>query len=83
MSELSARPWEAQYPAGVTWQIDIPDKPAHSFLLDSAVEFGPKPALEFMGRQMTYSDLGAAVEKAEALTLVGIEPSEILVFDLA
>lgn len=74
MNDSTRMPWEASYPPGVSWRIDIPDVPAQSVLLDAVSEFGEKPALEFMGRQTSFAELGRAVDRAaQGFMRLGVE----------
>ena len=46
-------------------------------LVHAVSAYGPRPALEFRGRQMTYADLGARVERlARGLLALGILPGD-------
>jgi long-chain acyl-CoA synthetase len=69
--------WEKSYPAQVSW-----DAPIHTGLvtdlLDRAVDrFSGKPAITFMGRTISYLDLGRHVSRtAAALEALGIGPGD-------
>ncbi len=68
------RPWEASYPTGVSWRLEIPDRPLWSLLDEACREFGQRPALEFMGRVLTYEQTGRLVERAaEGFRRLGVE----------
>ena len=57
-------PWERSYPAGLSWDADIPVKPLF-VILDEAVTKWPKhPCLEFLGKRYTYAEVGALVARA-------------------
>ena len=62
-------PWERSYPPGVRWDapLKITTLPA---LLDAAVaEFGPKTAIEFRERTISFERLGREAEQAAAAFL--------------
>ncbi len=62
--QQAPHPWEQSYPAGLTWDADIPVKPL-SAILDEAVTKWPKhPCLEFLGKRYTYAEVGALVARA-------------------
>ena len=68
------RPWEASYPSGLSWHLDIPDRPLWSLIDEARREFGQRPALEFMGRVLTYEQTGRLVERAaEGFRRLGVE----------
>ena len=57
-------PWEASYPAGLSWDAALPARPL-SDILDEAVATWPKnPCLEFLGRRYTYAEVGELVDRA-------------------
>lgn len=56
--------WEKSYPAGVTWEIEIDEKPVYA-LLDEAVRKWPdNNAVDFMDKKLTYHDLDDLVSRA-------------------
>lgn len=68
-------PWTRAYPPGMRWDADLPVKPVQQ-MLDEAVERWPdRSAVEFMGKVITYHELGAAVERAaKGLQDLGVKP---------
>ena len=64
--DAAAAPWLHAYPAAIDWAFN--EKPGTlTALLDDAVRrFGPRPALDFLGRRWSYGELGAQVERAAA-----------------
>ena len=63
-AEAAAHPWEASYPEGVSWRVEIAPKPV-SDLLDRAVAAWPdRPCLEFLGKRHSYAEVGELVAKA-------------------
>nr|WP_245215459.1 AMP-binding protein [Pararoseomonas baculiformis] len=66
MAGRLSRPWIASYPEGCRWDAPL-ERGTLGGLLDRAVaRWGAKPALEYRGRQISYSELGAAVERLAA-----------------
>src|SRR3954452_19613675 len=70
-------PWERLYPPGLHWDTPIP-RGAVTDLLDRAVcEYGPRPAIDFRGRRISYAELGAGAERlARGLAALGIQPGD-------
>ncbi|HKX45054.1 MAG TPA: long-chain fatty acid--CoA ligase [Burkholderiaceae bacterium] len=68
-------PWIKSYPKGVRWDAELPLLPVQQ-LLDDAVERWPEhPALEFMGRTLTYRELGQLADRAaKGLQALGVGP---------
>jgi len=58
--------WEASYPPGIDWNIEIKSRPAYAVLDEAVAEFGNKPMLDFMGKTLTYNEVSALVDKAAA-----------------
>lgn len=59
-------PWLRSYPDGIDWAFNEPPGTLTA-LLDAAVRrFGPRPALDFLGRRWSYAELGALVDRAAA-----------------
>jgi long-chain acyl-CoA synthetase len=69
----AAYPWLSCYPAGVDWAQPMVGQPIPS-LLDGAVKsFGDKPCTHFLGKRLTYSEIGALVDRATAgLKRIGV-----------
>src|SRR5260370_1854088 len=63
------------YPAGVRWDADITPAPLQT-ILDNAVATRPdRPAIDFMGRRMSYRELGDYVGRAASgLQQLGVKP---------
>ncbi|HET6388243.1 long-chain fatty acid--CoA ligase [Hyphomicrobium sp.] len=62
----NSTPWIKHYPQGVDWHMPIPKRTVPE-LLDRAVKFFPeRPAISFLGRSTTYSELGTEVNRVAA-----------------
>jgi long-chain acyl-CoA synthetase len=71
------RPWLSSYADGVPDEIDLPTGSLHDLVAASIVEFGPNVALEFFGRETTYAELGAQIDRAaEGLRLLGVQKGD-------
>jgi long-chain acyl-CoA synthetase len=72
-AKTTSRPWLNAYPKGVDW--DQPLEPVLlGNMLDSAVDaYGPRPCTYFMGRRLTYSEIGALSDRvAKGLQGLGV-----------
>jgi long-chain acyl-CoA synthetase len=70
----AAYPWLSHYPKDVDWHQKFTPAPLYD-LLDSAVaKYGPKTATNFLGKALTYKEIGQATERAAAgLQKLGIK----------
>ena len=57
-------PWEALYPEGLKWDLQLEAKPVHAILDDAVERFGDHPCLDFMGKRQTYKDVAGLVDRA-------------------
>jgi long-chain acyl-CoA synthetase len=72
---MNARPWLNSYPPGVSWDTPIEAAPVQGVLEDSAARFADLPALEFMGRRISYAELdGLANRAAAGFEKLGVGP---------
>jgi long-chain acyl-CoA synthetase len=58
--------WERSYPPGVRWDIEIPNRPLYAILDDAVAAHGPRVAVDFLGKTLTYAELGRLVDRAAA-----------------
>ena len=69
----SAYPWLARYPAQVDWHRTITAAPVHKLLDDAVARYGERPCTQFLGRSLTYREIGALVDRTAAgLQALGI-----------
>lgn len=62
----AAYPWLSHYPKDVDWHQNFTAAPLYD-LLDSAVaKYGSKTATNFLGKTLTYKEIGQATERAAA-----------------
>ncbi len=68
-------PWTRSYPAGIRWDAELPLMPVQQFLDDAVARWPDRPALEFMGRVISYRELGELADRAAAgLQRLGVGP---------
>lgn len=66
MTESTRAIFEKSYPAGIRWNIEIPQRPLYE-ILDKAVAAWPQSELlDFMGKTMTFSDVHRGANKVAA-----------------
>ena len=72
---MADHPWIKSYPDGVRWDAELPLMPVQQ-LLDNAVKRWPEhPAIEFMGRTLSYRELGDLANRAaKGLQELGVGP---------
>ena len=56
---MSEMPWVKSYPNGVRWDAPIKPEPVQKLLEDAAANWPDKPALQFMGKRISYRELDA------------------------
>ena len=61
---MNAQPWEKSYPPGVKWDADIAVMPVQQILEDAAARWPDNPAVDFMGRRISYRELDALANRA-------------------
>ena len=67
------RTWVAHYGEGVPTEIEPPRASLVGLLAQAVDAYGPRPALEFFGTEMTYAELGRRVGlAAEGLRRLGV-----------
>ncbi|UOE45767.1 long-chain-fatty-acid--CoA ligase [Agromyces larvae] len=71
------RPWLDSYAEGVPDDIDAAEGSLYDLIRESVAQYPDRPALEFFGRETTYADLGAQIERAaEGLRLLGVQKGD-------
>jgi long-chain acyl-CoA synthetase len=67
-------PWLQSYPENVDWHVEIPAKPLTSLLDDAAEQWPERPAIEFLGTQISYRELAVLVNRAASgLKALGVK----------
>ena len=66
-------PWLANYPDGISWQMDLTPEPMHALVARAARLFPNNAALTFLGRTTTYAQLAAEIDRVAAgLQIAGV-----------
>lgn len=69
------QPWVKSYPPGVRWDAPLVPAPVQSILEDSAKRWPDKPAVEFMGKRISYRELDVlAARAAKGFQALGVKP---------
>ena len=68
-------PWINSYPAGVHWDKNITPTPLQTILDNTVAKWPDRPAIDFMGRRLSYRELGDYVNRAACgLQQLGVKP---------
>ncbi len=71
------RPWISSYAEGVPDDIELPTGSLADLIQASVTEFGDKVALEFFGRETSYTELGEQIDRAaEGLRRLGVRKGD-------
>jgi long-chain acyl-CoA synthetase len=62
----NALPWLEAYPDGIDWHKPIPAKPLYTLLDDATERFPELPCTSFLGKVLTYQQIGEKVNEAAA-----------------
>lgn len=54
---MSDMPWLKSYPPKVHWDVRIEPKPVQHILAHAASNWPDRPAIEFMGKRLSYREL--------------------------
>ena len=72
---MNDKPWLASYPSSMQWDLDIKLTPVQQVLDDTVARFPDRPAIDFMGKGLTYGELGALTDRcAKGLQALGVGP---------
>src|SRR5258708_19047778 len=72
---MNNMPWIKSYPAGVRWDADITPAPLQTILDNTVAKWPDRPAIDFMGRRLSYRELGDYVGRAASgLQQLGVKP---------
>jgi long-chain acyl-CoA synthetase len=67
--------WDKSYPPGVSWDAPIPTGFVPDLLAEAVRDFPEQPALEFMGRRISYHEFGDLSDRfACGLQALGVGP---------
>jgi long-chain acyl-CoA synthetase len=72
---MSIRPWVKSYPPNVRWDAPLDLSSVQSVLEKAAGQFGPKAALDFMNKRISYAELDALANRAaKGFQKLGVKP---------
>ncbi|RQP23692.1 long-chain-fatty-acid--CoA ligase [Piscinibacter terrae] len=72
---MTAHPWTQSYPDGLRWDVDLPVRPVHDIIDASAAQWPDLPALDFMGRKISYAELKTLTDRAaKGFQKLGVKP---------
>jgi long-chain acyl-CoA synthetase len=72
---MAVHPWIKSYPDGMRWDAELPTMPVQQLLDDAVARWADRPALEFMGRVLSYREFGALADRAaKGLQQLGVGP---------
>lgn len=72
---MADHPWIKNYPDGVRWDTELPLMPVQQLLDDAVKRWPDNPAIEFMGRTLSYREFGELVNRAaKGFQQIGIGP---------
>ena len=72
---MNNMPWTNSYPAGVRWDKDITPAPLQTILDNTVAKWPDRPAIDFMGKRLSYRELGDYVNRAACgLQQLGVKP---------
>ncbi|HEV7480517.1 MAG TPA: AMP-binding protein, partial [Roseiarcus sp.] len=63
---MSVHPWVKSYPSHVRQNAPLELSSVQSVLEQAAERFGPRPALDFMNKRLTYAEVDALANRAAA-----------------
>jgi len=67
------RPWLKAYPPGISWERRFKPGLVHQILDDAVAAFGPRPCTYFLGKRLSYSEIGALSDRAaKGLQALGV-----------
>ena len=67
-------PWLKHYPPGVNWHQSFPILPLYDLIDAARQQHGDRPCTNFIGKIMTYSEIGALTDRAAAgLQTLGVK----------
>jgi long-chain acyl-CoA synthetase len=72
---MTIRPWVKSYPPNVRWDAPLDLSSVQSVLEKAAERFGPKAALDFMNKRISYAELDALANRAaKGFQKLGVKP---------
>ena len=63
-ADRAAQAWIKSYPKGVDWNMALEAAPLFELIEDAAARSANRPCTTFLGRTLTYGEIGALVDRA-------------------
>jgi long-chain acyl-CoA synthetase len=57
-------PWEANYPEGLSWDLEVAPEPLFALLDDAVATWANRRCLDFLGSKWSYKEIGQQVDRA-------------------
>jgi long-chain acyl-CoA synthetase len=71
--DAESHPWLRAYPAGISWNTRFTPGLVHQLLDDAVAAFGPRTCTNFLGKRLTYAEIGALSDRAaKGLRALGV-----------
>ncbi|GIZ51420.1 dicarboxylate--CoA ligase PimA [Noviherbaspirillum aridicola] len=75
MESNAQQPWVRNYPPGVRWDAPLETMPVPRLLDEAVARWPQQPALDFMGRRISYAELQQLVHRAaHGFQQLGVKP---------
>jgi len=72
---MNDMPWIKSYPEGVRWDVEIVPGAVQSILDNAVANWPDRPAIDFMGKRISYRELGRLADRAaRGLQQLGVKP---------
>lgn len=73
-SNFRPYPWEASYPQGVSWDLQVEPEPIHALLEQASIRWGDQVAADFLDKTWTWNEiLSMARKMAKGLQDMGVK----------
>jgi long-chain acyl-CoA synthetase len=73
LDSVSERPWLKSYPKDVDWDMELEPSLLTSLLEEAVAAHGPRPCIYFMGKRLTFAELGRLSDRAaKGLQALGV-----------
>lgn len=71
--DAESRPWLKAYPPGISWERRFKPGLVHHILDDAVSAYGSRPCTYFLGKRLTYAEIGDLVDRAaKGLRALGV-----------
>lgn len=74
-TDRERHPWLRAYPQAIDWHAEIAVRPITALLDDGVARFANRPCTDFLGRRLTYAQIGALADRAaKGFQALGVGP---------